>query len=145
MLRASILAALLFAAPAHAVVIDCPDGRRCATNDPATCPCVEVCSDGTWVIHGEAPCPDPPSAGPAAIAKAAGFERGTSARDVAAMVFSVVLLIGVVALYFAPTLVARRKMRFSAIFALNLLLGWTVIGWVGALVWALAENEDASK
>lgn len=26
-----------------------------------------------------------------------------------------------------------------AIFALNLLLGWTLIGWVAALVWALTK------
>jgi Superinfection immunity protein len=42
------------------------------------------------------------------------------------------------ALYFAPTLVAqgRRHRRTEAIFAINLFLGWTLLGWVVALVWA---------
>ena len=46
--------------------------------------------------------------------------------------------------YFAPTIIgAVRKTRNTfAIFALNLLLGWTVIGWIVALVWAL--TSDAS-
>lgn len=32
---------------------------------------------------------------------------------------------------------ARRHPNAQAIAALNMLLGWTVIGWAGALVWAL--------
>ncbi|MHB8372255.1 MAG: superinfection immunity protein [Thermoplasmataceae archaeon] len=50
-------------------------------------------------------------------------------------------------IYFAPTLNAvirfgePRKRNWSAIFILNLLLGWTLIGWVIALVWS--ETKDA--
>jgi hypothetical protein len=42
------------------------------------------------------------------------------------------------ALYFAPTLVAqgRRHHQAGAIFVLSLFLGWTLLGWVVALVWA---------
>jgi hypothetical protein len=32
------------------------------------------------------------------------------------------------------------KHNAGAIFALNLLLGWTLVGWVVALVWALAVD-----
>lgn len=48
------------------------------------------------------------------------------------------LLIGGLALYFVPLLVAMRNERenTTAIGLLNLFLGWTLIGWVGALVWA---------
>ena len=54
------------------------------------------------------------------------------------------LLVGVVVvavLYFAPTLVAhrRRHRNLVAVFALNLLLGWTFLGWVAALIWALVR------
>jgi len=44
------------------------------------------------------------------------------------------------AIYFTPALIARRRKHRSlwAVFALNLFLGWTFIGWVAALVWALA-------
>lgn len=43
------------------------------------------------------------------------------------------------ALYFLPSIVAavRKHRNESAIVALNIFLGWTVIGWVVALVWAL--------
>ena len=41
-------------------------------------------------------------------------------------------------LYLLPAIIARlRKHPYVAgIFLLNLLLGWTFLGWVGALVWA---------
>jgi hypothetical protein len=47
------------------------------------------------------------------------------------------------ALYFLPTIVAlaRRKRNSGAIFALNLLLGWSFIGWVAALVWAVMTDS----
>lgn len=46
-------------------------------------------------------------------------------------------------LYFIPSLVAHRnrKINAPAIFALNLLLGWTLVGWVVALVWAIAKED----
>jgi len=47
----------------------------------------------------------------------------------------IILLAG--ALYFLPTIVGRSKHNAGAIFVLNLLLGWTLVGWVVALVWAL--------
>jgi hypothetical protein len=42
-------------------------------------------------------------------------------------------------LYFIPTFMAaiRSHRNGLAIFALNLLLGWTLVGWIGALVWSL--------
>ena len=42
-------------------------------------------------------------------------------------------------LYFLPSVIAaaRSKRDLVSIFVLNLLLGWTAIGWVVALVWAL--------
>jgi len=44
--------------------------------------------------------------------------------------------------YFLPSLVAvaRSKRDTLAIFLLNLLLGWTIIGWVFALVWAVKAD-----
>ena len=44
-------------------------------------------------------------------------------------------------LYFLPTIIGFQKRNAGAIFVLNLLLGWTVIGWVIALVWALTKEE----
>jgi len=51
-----------------------------------------------------------------------------------------------VLLYFVPWVVAaaRKHNNSPAIFALNLMLGWTVVGWVAALVWACTDNVKKS-
>lgn len=51
------------------------------------------------------------------------------------------VVIGMV-VYFVPCLVGSRRGHRNAmpIFVLNLFLGWTFVGWVGALVWAMADN-----
>jgi hypothetical protein len=51
------------------------------------------------------------------------------------------LIIFVTAVYFAPALVvsARSDHGGYAIFALDLFLGWTVPGWIAALVWSLTD------
>jgi hypothetical protein len=45
--------------------------------------------------------------------------------------------------YFLPVAIAfyRKLANTGAIFALNLFLGWSLIGWVIALVWALKDEE----
>lgn len=50
-----------------------------------------------------------------------------------------VMLAALVALYAAPGIVAttRHHRQAPAIWALTVLTGWTGIGWIGALVWAL--------
>ena len=51
-----------------------------------------------------------------------------------------VILIGIVGIliYFLPALVAnRRHPHAAAIAVVNLFFGWTLLGWVGCLVWAL--------
>lgn len=49
-----------------------------------------------------------------------------------------------VALYFLPSIVGFHKQNAAAIFILNLTLGWTVIGWVVSLLWALTKEDTAS-
>jgi hypothetical protein len=44
------------------------------------------------------------------------------------------------ALYFLPTIIGWHKRNAGAIFVLNLLLGWTLVGWIIALVWALTAE-----
>ena len=46
-------------------------------------------------------------------------------------------------LYLLPTLVARlhEHRQLYVIAAVNLLLGWTLVGWIGALVLALKPEE----
>jgi hypothetical protein len=52
------------------------------------------------------------------------------------------ILIGI-ALYFVPSIIAlaRHKRQTLAIFLLNLFAGWTVIGWIGALIWAAIKEK----
>lgn len=45
-------------------------------------------------------------------------------------------------LYFLPSIIAlaRNKRDMLAIFLLNFFLGWSVIGWIVALVWAAKHD-----
>jgi hypothetical protein len=48
-------------------------------------------------------------------------------------------------MYFLPSIIAlaRSKRDALAIFLLNLFLGWSVIGWIVALVWAVKNDVPA--
>ena len=45
-------------------------------------------------------------------------------------------------MYLLPSIIAaiRKHRNFGALLALNIFLGWTVFGWVGALVWSLIRQ-----
>lgn len=55
-----------------------------------------------------------------------------------------IVLAAALVVYFLPAIIAwnYRIRRSGAIFTLNLLLGWTFIGWAGAFVWSVAEVES---
>jgi ABC-type sugar transport system permease subunit len=57
--------------------------------------------------------------------------------------FFAVLITVLSLFYFFPFAIAfnRKRANSGAIFALNLFLGWSLIGWVVALVWALKEER----
>lgn len=61
--------------------------------------------------------------------------------------FGVIFLIVVVVLYFVPTINAfnRHHNSAGAILVLNLLLGWTLLGWVLALVWSATGDVTRPK
>ena len=56
---------------------------------------------------------------------------------------SIVLLV----IYFLPAIIAsvRSHRQTMAIVVLNLLLGWTLIGWVVAIVWACTADTNKTK
>ncbi|MEN8613689.1 superinfection immunity protein [Dehalogenimonas sp. THU2] len=58
-----------------------------------------------------------------------------------ASIFGIISFIISLVIYFLPTTIAiaRKRRNTGAIFLLNLLLGWTFIGWVVALVWAVKK------
>lgn len=45
------------------------------------------------------------------------------------------------AIYFLPTIIAavRHHRNTLAVFLVNLFLGWTFLGWIGALVWSVIK------
>jgi hypothetical protein len=63
-----------------------------------------------------------------------------------AAVFLVILAI-LAGLYLVPAIIAwiRGHDRKLAITALNILLGWSVLGWVGALLWSLMSSAGAHR
>jgi hypothetical protein len=64
---------------------------------------------------------------------------GDGTMAVFVILFMVIGFIG----YFAPTFVAWRRhhRNLPALFILNLLLGWTVVGWALAMVWAWVRGS----
>jgi len=56
-----------------------------------------------------------------------------------------ILVLVLCLLYFYPTFKAMGKRNTGAIFALNLLTGWSIIGWVVALIWALKNDAVALR
>lgn len=63
--------------------------------------------------------------------------------DALIVLLTLIVLLGA---YFVPTIVAfsRRHHNRFAILALDVFLGWTLLGWVLALVWSLtAVNPEA--
>ncbi|HHM5667163.1 superinfection immunity protein [Pseudomonas aeruginosa] len=58
-----------------------------------------------------------------------------------------VLLAGGVVLYFLPAVIAENRKHHNkgAITVLNLLLGWTFVGWVAALVWAASATRESES
>jgi hypothetical protein len=60
--------------------------------------------------------------------------------------WELLVLLIVLSIYFVPTIVAlvRKVKNAAAIIILNVFLGWTFLGWVGSLVWALTAQKNTS-
>jgi hypothetical protein len=56
---------------------------------------------------------------------------------------AILLVVSIVGVYLIPTWVAliRHHTQKGAIFAINLFLGWTLLGWVGSLAWACSTSK----
>jgi len=49
----------------------------------------------------------------------------------------ILFIVIAVAGYFVPSIIARKKSHFKKVLLLNIFAGWTLIGWVAALIWSL--------
>lgn len=67
---------------------------------------------------------------------------GDSGHGIGGLLFLLMLLF----LYFLPALIANHRKHHNqlAIFVLNLVVGWTVLGWIIALVWAFTNPQRNS-
>jgi hypothetical protein len=74
------------------------------------------------------------------VAITGAIGTGTNAAALAA---TCIFFPAAIALYLSPAFIARVRQHpnASAIFVLDLVLGWTLVGWVGALVWAHTEHS----
>ena len=126
-----LAAALLLAGPAAAIEVECPGGMWYG-DDVRNCPCCEICPDGTWRAEGDELCSpvvnsvwqsDPP---------------------VSDLVFPLIFGGATFFLYFVPFFVAksRRHHQSDAILLTNIFLGWTVLGWIIAMIWAATATDD---
>lgn len=63
-----------------------------------------------------------------------------SSEGVSVLVIVLVVILGA-AIYFLPSYIAHKRKHpsFGAILVINLLFGWTLLGWVGSLIWALSS------
>jgi hypothetical protein len=61
------------------------------------------------------------------------------------LLFVLAAVVGLV-LYFAPFLIALagNRRNLLGIGALNLLLGWTVVGWIVAFLWAVVQDAPVA-
>jgi hypothetical protein len=70
----------------------------------------------------------------------------TSTSSGGSVIALVVVLFARFALYFVPTMVvlARKKRESGPVIVVNVLLGWTFIGWVVALAMAFGDNRSVT-
>ncbi|QQK77618.1 superinfection immunity protein [Salicibibacter cibarius] len=66
---------------------------------------------------------------------------------VVSIFFFLLIIIGIavaIGIYGIPTIIAftRNHKNKTAILALNILLGWTFLGWVACLVWSLTNDQS---
>lgn len=60
------------------------------------------------------------------------------------MEFLGLILLGLaVCFYFLPFAICRQRetLHSNQIFLVNLLFGWTILGWIAALIWAVVEKQ----
>lgn len=56
---------------------------------------------------------------------------------------TLMIIIVVLIFYFVPVMTAaeRENKNIASIAVLNIFLGWTVLGWIVALIWAVKNGD----
>jgi T4 superinfection immunity protein len=63
-------------------------------------------------------------------------------QSVAEIAGTIVTITFWVTLYFLPSIMARKKTFALQLFLLNFFAGWTIIGWIVALIWAFKNQQQ---
>ncbi|HEY2920885.1 MAG TPA: superinfection immunity protein [Candidatus Binatia bacterium] len=60
------------------------------------------------------------------------------------MLGGLLLLSLILAFYFLPVIIAAKleTKHEGMIFLINIVFGWTVLGWIAALIWAIVETPE---
>ncbi len=53
----------------------------------------------------------------------------------------IILILVTLPLYFLPSIIGRKKENYKMILLLNIFLGWTLLGWIGAIIWASIDKK----
>lgn len=58
-------------------------------------------------------------------------------------VLAILVLICIIYIYFLPYTLAKSKGRNDRfwVFWINLFIGWTILGWIGCIVWVQQDDE----
>jgi hypothetical protein len=56
-----------------------------------------------------------------------------------------IIILAILAFYFLPSIIGkiRNCAHVGVIFAINFVFGWTILGWIAALIWAIVEKPEA--
>jgi hypothetical protein len=77
-------------------------------------------------------------------AREAGGAAGIAALAGGSLLLWLLFFAVLAVLYFLPSYIASRRnhRNLVALFVANLFLGWTFLGWVGCLIWALVRGSE---
>ncbi len=61
--------------------------------------------------------------------------------------WELIILLPVLVVYFVPIIIAaiRQTRNLAGIIILNLLTGWTFVGWIASLVWAITASKESQS
>ncbi len=152
MRRAFILMLALVATPVAAELIECPDGTTYNVADPLAAPCVELCSDRSWIVLGRDRCPpgaqvlDTTDGVMDLIGEIEAEVRPFDWIRLRNSALGLLAMLAALGVYLAPSFIARARHhpRALEIVLVDVLLGWTAIGWVTALLWSLQGADTRS-
>lgn len=72
---------------------------------------------------------------------------GLSSDQITTFLFAAVSAVALISLYFLPTVIASRRehKNSNSILVVNLFFGWTFIGWVVSLAWAVSATDRSAR